>query len=154
MCVYIGLGKATCTVSLSLSDYTVLCLVNSYLSYLIYILPTYLLLLCTCSPSHCCNHTIYIQCYCTCALYDLTRCSRLCPHSKHQVYEHSALAAANLEPKDLATDSSPPSSTSGVGVVRKVQPAAVSRGGPSVIDAGESSALPSTASWCVRTCTL
>ncbi len=80
-----------------------------------------------------------------------TLCSRLCPYSKHQVYEQSALAAANLEPKDVAIESLPPTYNStpavAVPVVKKVQPVTVVSRSPIVIDTGESSALPSTASW-------
>ena len=73
--------------------------------------------------------------------------------SKHQVYEQSALAAANLDPKENPSDSSVLGGVSGVSV-------GVSSGGvkvkpvqstvpkvPLLMDVGEGSALPSTASW-------
>ena len=75
--------------------------------------------------------------------------------SKHQVYEQSALAAANLDPKENPSDSSVLGGVSGVSVsvgvssggvkVKPVQSAVPKV--PLLMDVGEGSALPSTASW-------
>lgn len=65
------------------------------------------------------------------------------------MYEQSALAAANLETKDLPIDGSTPGLAAGGGA--KKFPPATNRSNL-VSDVGEISALPSSASWCVCSC--
>ena len=78
-------------------------------------------------------------------------CTLSISYSKHQVYEQSALAAANIDPKDYPSDSSVLGGVSSVGVsgggvkVKHVQ--GVVPKVPLLMDGGEGSALPSTASW-------